>query len=122
MQRARTKSGFGEVQLSTIILLMALSIAFFIGDYITTSLLVRGDISHESNPLVAWLFYEFGHAGVLVAKVVGFVLIGLAVYFVDARFGSSKLKDGAVIALVFLYTFIVLNNIFVILSLSSIGL
>ncbi len=75
-----------EVRITTVVLLVALSIPFVVGDYVTTAWLIYENVYNESNPIVASLYSDFGHSGLLLAKVMAFLIIGGAAYLVDLKF------------------------------------
>ncbi|MFQ5941799.1 MAG: hypothetical protein ACE5KA_08905 [Nitrososphaerales archaeon] len=118
------RSRRAEVRLSTILLLAALALPFLVGDYITTSMLVFGDagkMEREANPIVASLYVDYGHSGVLMAKISTFLMIGAVAFLIDMKFRDrlDKLKDGAMLTLIAVYMFVVLNNTLVMYTLGT---
>jgi len=115
----------GEIKLSTLILLGAFALPFLIGDYVTTTWLISYEIAGtdiEANPIVASLYGDFGHNGLLMGKLATFLLIGGIVYLIDMKFCMrlDRLKEWTILALIAFYMAVVLNNMLVIFTLVTI--
>lgn len=114
----------GTIKGSTIILLGVFAVPFVIGDYITTTWIINNEagIYREVNPFVASLYIDYGHNGLLVAKIATFLMIGAAAYVIDMKFCRrlDRLKNWAFLALIGFYMLVVLNNTLVIFTLSKI--
>ncbi|MFQ5969045.1 MAG: DUF5658 family protein [Nitrososphaerales archaeon] len=119
-----TKFKPAQIKLTTIILLGTFALPFLIGDYVTTTWLISAEtpgMIREANPVVASLYSDFGHNGLLMGKVATFLLIGGVVYLIDMKFCSrlDRLKEWSVLILIGFYMVVVLNNTLVILSLGA---
>lgn len=115
-----------RISRSTVFVLVVLYVAYVVSDYTTTQWLIANDpqgIENEVNPLAKHLYRDYGMAGMLAAKSLLYVAIGLTAVFVEASYQSQRkvriFKELTMLALIAYSLVVVVNNSYAIFVISA---
>ena len=114
-----------SVKKEVLILLLIFYAVFVLGDAFTTFWLIRyypGGISGEMNPLAYLIFTRYGYLGMLVSKMIFFIIFSIIFIALYSRYYNiswfRESMEIIILGLSGLSMLVVLNNIFSIIAIS----
>ncbi len=122
--RGVDESGVG-VKPEIIIMLLVFYAIFVTGDVLTTFWLIEyhpGGINGEMNPIAYMIFTSYGYLGMLVSKIIFFIVSSIVFLVLYNRYGGMKwFRDAleiTLLGLTGLSILVIMNNLFSIIATS----